>query len=130
MVHTVALFGEAEKGDYKTAYFCQTLSQLMDHLGEPPKESQGLHYAVQALLYRRNLIFFRVEEEGFSTQDYLLGLHFLENRQLIEELSAIFLPGVGDAGIIQATSPVCDVHKSLLITNESDFYDLITSTNY
>jgi hypothetical protein len=127
MAHTVALFGEAEKGEYRTAYFCQTLDQLAENLGHPPIESQGLHYAVQALLFRRNLIFFRVKEEGFSVQDYLLGLRFLENNQFVSNLVAIALPGVGDAAIIDATEPVCDIHNSFLICSESDMYDFLTS---
>lgn len=127
MAHTIALFGEAEKGEYRTAYFCQTLSQLSENLGHPPENSLGLYYAVQALLFRRNLIFFRVKEEGFSVQDYLLGIRFLENKQLVSSLSAICLPGVGDMEILDATEPVCCLYKSFLITTESDLYDFLTS---
>jgi len=71
--YSIAMFGEAEKGSFHTAYFCQNLPQLVDYLGHPPPHSKGLYYAVQALLFQRNLIFFRVEEEGFSYQDYFLG---------------------------------------------------------
>ena len=71
---TVALFGEAERGDFRTAYFCQSLHQLAEYFGNPPEDSLGLHYAVQALMHGRDLIFFRVEEEGYSRDDYLLGL--------------------------------------------------------
>ena len=127
MSYTVALFGEAEKGEFRTAYFCQSLAQLADNLGHPPDESRGLHLAVQALLYRRQLIFFRVMEEGFSLQDYLLGLRFLQNNQFVSNLSAICLPGVGDSEIINATEPVCHIHDSLLITTESDLYDYLTT---
>ncbi|MFT4552975.1 MAG: hypothetical protein ACI9S8_001607 [Chlamydiales bacterium] len=127
MAYTVALFGESEKGEYRTAYFCQTLTQLAENLGHPPIESQGLHLAVQTLLFRRNLIFFRVKEEGFSVQDYLLGLRFLENNQFVSNLAAICLPGVGDADIIEATEPVCDAHSSFLICSESDLYDFLTA---
>ncbi|MBB65378.1 MAG: hypothetical protein CMO81_09975 [Waddliaceae bacterium] len=126
MHHTVALFGEAERGDFRTAYFCESLPQLVDTLGHPPEDSMGLYYAVQALMYQRNLIFFRVPEEGYSRQDYLLGLRFLQNRDLIPKLSAICLPGVGDTEIIEATTPVCDIYNSLLILGENDLYDLLT----
>jgi hypothetical protein len=124
--HTVALFGEAEKGDYRTAYFCRTMAQLLDIFGNPPPNSCGLHYAVQALLYQRDLIFFRVREEGFSYQDYLLGLNELQKNETISELSAICLPGVGDVEIIEAIAPLCAIYHSILITNESDFYDYLT----
>ncbi len=126
MLHTVALFGEAEKGEFRTAYFCQTLAQLADNLGHPPGESKGLHYGVQALMMKRQLIFFRVEEEGFSAQDYLLGLRFLENQQLIPTLSAICLPGVGDKEIIDASVPICQSYSSFLILGEGDLYDYLT----
>lgn len=122
------MFGEAEKGDFRTAYFCRSLSELVDHLGHPPQGSTGLHYAVQTLLFRHRLVFFRVEEEGFSREDYLLGLEFLERQQLIADLSAICLPGVGDHEIIEASSPLCSQYNSLLITSEPDLYDYLTGT--
>jgi hypothetical protein len=122
---TLALFGEAEKGNYRTAYFCRNLPQLVDFFGNPPPHSRGLHYAVQALLYHRDLIFFRVKEEGFSYQDYLTGLNLLQ-RQNISQISAICLPGVGNSEILDAIAPICALYHSILITNEADFYDYIT----
>lgn len=123
--YTMALFGEAEKGEYRTAYFCRSLDQLLDVFGNPPPQSRGLHYAVQALLYHRDLIFFRVREEGFSHQDYMLGLKDLKNLSFLN-ISAICLPGVGDTEIIEAISPICAMYHSILITNEADFYDYLT----
>lgn len=128
MSYTVALFGEAAKGDFKTAYFCESIVQLSDIFGEPPPESRGLELAVQTLLFQRGLIFFRVHEEGFSTKDYLLGLQFLENKDFIPELSAICLPGVGNKEIIDASAPVCYTHKSCLILSEKDLYDYLTAS--
>jgi hypothetical protein len=124
--YTVALFGEAEKGDYQTPYFCRTTGQLLDYLGNPPPDTQGLYYAVQALLFRRSLIFFRVQQEGFSFQDYLLGLNFLNTHSAIPELAAVCLPGMGNAEVLEASESVCAQHHSILITNESDFYDYLT----
>lgn len=123
---TIALFGEAERGEFRTAYFCQSLPQLVDYLGNPPPESKGLYYAVQALLYHHQLIFFRVREEGFSLQDYLLGLRLLETDELLTKISAICIPGVGDSEIIRVVTPVCKVNHSILITTESDLYDFLT----
>lgn len=127
MRHKVFLFGEAEKGEFCTPLICKSLAQMADTLGNPPEESQGILYAVQALLYERELIFFRVKEEGFSTQDYMRGLKLLQNKESILTISAICMPGVGDAEIIQATSPVCSLHKSFLIINEKDLYDFLTN---
>ena len=42
MKQIVALFGEAEKGAYKKPHVVQKLPQLVDALGNPPAESEGL----------------------------------------------------------------------------------------
>lgn len=126
-VYTVAMFGEAEKGKYRTAYFCNTLPQLAEYLGHPPSQSRGLYYAVQTLLFKYNLIFFRVEEEGFSYQDYFLGLKMLETEKLFSDLAAICLPGVGDVEIIDAATPICLEYNSIIVTTESDLYDYLTT---
>ena len=126
MEYTVALFGEAQKGEYRSAYHCTSLEQLCEYFGEPPShDSRGLEFAVQALLYKRGVIYFRVHEEGFSIQDYLLGLNFLEKKELFPSISAIGLPGVGNEKIIEATDSLLDLHKSLLLLTECDLYDYL-----
>jgi hypothetical protein len=127
MHQVVALFGEAEKGAFKTPHILRALPQLVDQLGNPPKESEGLFFAVQAILYERELIYFRVAEEGFSKIDYLAGLKILQNRNKIRKINALCLPGVGDAEILQASNSVCHMHKSFLITSQKDLYDYLTS---
>lgn len=124
--YNIALFGEAEKGEYRTAHYCQSIPQLLDYFGHPPPESRGIFYAIQALLYNRGLIFFRVKEEGFSYEDYLLGLRLLQKQEMVSTLAAIYLPGVGDSEIIRAIKPICTLYHSILITNEGDFYDYLT----
>jgi hypothetical protein len=124
---TIALFGEAGRGEFQTAYYCKTLEQLCSFLGEPPsKDSLGLEFAIQALLYQRSVVYFRVHEEGFSTQDYLKGFTFLEKKELFPALSAICLPGVGNSQIIEATHPICNIHRSFLVLTEKDLYDYFT----
>jgi hypothetical protein len=125
--HTVALFGEAEKGRFQTPHFIQELSHLVDALGNPPSESQGIFFAVQTLLYQRTLIFFRVEEEGFSFSDYFHGLHYLQHQADIEALHALCLPGVGEPKVLEASQIVCEAHKCFLITTQKDLYDYLTS---
>ena len=127
MIYNIALFGESEKGRYQTAYYCETLPQLMEYLGHPPPESRGLYFAVQALMYEHRLIFFRVEEEGFSYHDYFLGLKLLEEELLSEELTAICLPGVGDVKLIEAVAPICEENNAFMIISEADLYDYLTS---
>ena len=126
MRHTIFLFGEAEKGDFCTPLLCKSLPQLADTFGNPPEESLGIMYAVQVLLYDRELVYFRVKEEGFSVPDYMRGIRMLENKEYYSHLTAICMPGVGDAEIITATSSICSTYRSLLITSEKDLYDLLT----
>ena len=129
MKSTVFLFGEAEKGEFGTPFICHSLPQLLENLGNPPEESQGIAYAVQTLLYNHDLIFCRVKEEGFSIKDYLKGLTLLKKKQLESQLHAIFIPGVGDEIIIKATIDVCFLYKSLLVLTEKDLYDYLTFSN-
>lgn len=96
-------------------------------LGNPPEQSRGIIFAVQSLLFDRELIFYRVKEEGFSTQDYMKGLKFLQSREVIPNLTAICMPGVGDAEILGATSSICSLHKSFLIIDQKDLYDYLTA---
>lgn len=124
---TVALFGETEKGEYHAAYFCNRLDQLVEYFGNPPLNSRGLIYAIQALLYHRDLIFFRVQEEGFSLEDYLFGVELLQKQKTLPQISAICMPGVGDSQIIQATSTLCAIYHSIIIINESDLYDYLAA---
>ena len=127
MRHVFFLFGEAEKGEYCKPYLCSNLEQLCDTFGNPPAESLGIHYAVQALLFHRELIFFRVEEEGYSLQDYQAGIKLLGDSQKISSLSAICMPGMGNSEIIESTSSVCNLYKSCLILSEKDLYDYLTT---
>ncbi|MBA3239556.1 MAG: hypothetical protein H0T62_14605 [Parachlamydiaceae bacterium] len=124
--YTVALFGEAEKGEYHTAYYCNNLEQLADNFGNAPLHSMGLYYAIQAVLYHRDILFFRVREEGFSIQDYYYGVKLLETQRSFPNISAICMPGVGNSKIIEAAAPLCAVHHSLLIISEADLYDYLT----
>jgi hypothetical protein len=126
MRRKIFLFGEAEKGDFCTPFLCKSLPQLAETFGNPPEESLGILYAVQTLMYERELIFFRVKEEGFSIPDYMRGIRLLENKDAFHDLAAICMPGVGDAEIIDATSPICSLYRSLLITTEKDLYDYLT----
>lgn len=126
MRQTIFLFGEAEKGDFCTPLVCRSLPQLAETFGNPPEESLGILYAVQALMFDRELIFFRVKEEGYSTSDYMRGIKLLKKKDAFHNLSAICMPGVGDAEIIDATNPICSIHHSLLITSEKDLYDYLT----
>jgi hypothetical protein len=121
-LYTIALFGEAEKGDYNTPYFCHTLNDLITQLGSPPENSRGLTFAIQAILYHRNLIFLRVQEEGFSTDDYFAGLKVLRACLIVPKVNAIYMPGVGEEKILREVKPLCHI----MITNGQDFYDYMT----
>lgn len=122
---TIVLFGEAEKGFFSTPIHCRSLTELATTLGNPPKDSIALHWAVQALMLHRDVVFIRVEEEGFSKKDYLMGLKGLEEND--HPMGALFMPGVGDPDILDAFHRLCEKRASVLITTESDLYDLIRS---
>ena len=126
MQHTIALFGEAERGQWAKPHVIKALPKLMELLGNPPENSQGLVFAIQALLYEREVIYFRVQEEGFSKEDYFSGLSHLKDREKIKQLHALCLPGVGDKTILNASDPICKLHRSHLIMTEKDLYDYLT----
>lgn len=126
MAYTIALFGEAEKGSFRRGYLCQDLVQLDKYFGSPPKDSKGLYCATQALLFQRHLIFFRVAEEGYSKEDYFLGLKFLQEQTVIPKVNAIWTPGVGDRELIEFIMLVCNFQQSIFITHEADFYDYLS----
>jgi len=127
MRQTVALFGEAEKGELASLIFIKSLTQLNEALGHPPLESRGIHFAIQFLLYEHELIYVRVKEEGFSTKNYIKGMKLLSNTKHVSHLTAICLPGVGDSRILDASSVVCEIHQAFLVTTEQDLYDYLTS---
>lgn len=127
IMYRIFLFGEAEKGRFCTPHPIHQLSQLLETLGHPPGDSQGIHYAVQALLFQRELIFFRVEQEGFSREDYQRGMQLLEQEGKNMQLTAICLPGVGDRQILDPMTPLCLQLDSLLIIREGDLFDYLTS---
>ena len=89
--------------------------------------ARGSFFAIQALLYNREIIFFRVTEEGFSHPDYAFGFKYLGDREKVKVVNALCLPVVGDKEILQASHPICEIHKSTLITTQKDLYDYLTS---
>jgi len=127
MRQVMVLFGEAEKGAFEFPYILQQLPQVVDLLGNPPPESEGLFYAVQGILYNREIIFFRVPEEGFSKFDYVNGLKSLESQVKDKRVNAICMPGVGDPEILSATKLLCHKHNSFLISSQKDLYDFLTT---
>ncbi len=123
------LFGEAEKGEYCTPFRLQSLIDLSEKFGNPPENSTGIDYAVQALLYERELVFYRVHEEGFCKEDYIRGVKLLDNYGKKMGISAICMPGVGDLQIIEAIAPICVSLKTILVLSEKDLYDYLTNAN-
>jgi hypothetical protein len=121
------VFGEAERGAYCMPFSCSSLEQLIDYCGNPPEGSAGISYGVQTLMYKRGLIYFRVEDEGFSTPDYMQGFRWLQKRELLTPLIAICLPGVGDSAILDAAIPACSIYQSSVVLSEKDLYDYLTS---
>ena len=108
MDFSIALFGAAEKGDLSTLYFCRNVEELFWLLGQPPQDSEGLHHAVQILSNGYTLIYHRVQEEGVSRDDYLLGFKLLQALPPdIPKLGALFLPRVGFCDVIDEGVQIC-----------------------
>jgi hypothetical protein len=126
MKGVIFLFGAAEKGATCQPLSLHSLDELLFQLGHPPEQSEGIHYAIQTLLFQYKLIYFRVGEEGFSYGDYMLGLRWLKKTAVEPHLSAICLPGVGDEEIIQGATSVCLQRQCMLILSEKDLYDYLT----
>ena len=122
----VAFFGEAEKGMLASPVHVKSVAQLADTFGHPPQESLGIPLAIQALLFERSVFFFRVQDEGFGTDDYLEGIHKLERHPHAVPLHALCMPGVGDSHILEATSRLVETQGTLLLTTEQDLYDYLT----
>lgn len=127
LISRIVLFGEAERGDFFNYHHCRTLAQLLETFGNPPPESRGIYYAIQALLYDFELLFFRVKEEGYSYQDYFRGLKLLGQSNYFAP-SALCAPGVGDASILDAMRPVCVRHNCIILFNEADLYDYLIAS--
>ncbi len=125
---SLLLFGEAERGAMCTPVRCNSLEELCALFGHPPEESQGINCAVQALLYQRELFFFRVHEEGFSHQDYLAGLECLKKGEPVRSPAAICMPGVGGGEILKASESICEALGALLLLSEQDLYDYLTES--
>ncbi len=127
MRRLIALFGEAKKGRIATPSWIKSMTQLNEQYGNPPKESFGLFFAIQFLLYDNELVYIRVRDEGFSQKDYFKGMKELIDKKQILHLSGICLPGVGDSAIIDAAISICKEHRCFMITTERDLYDYLTS---
>jgi hypothetical protein len=125
MRQVIALFGEAEKGSWDKPHRVKELPELIDILGNPPPDSEGLFFAIQAVLYKRDVVYFRVQDEGFSKEDYFLGLKHLKNKDSFKELHAICMPGVGDTEILNVANHICEIHKTVLLISQKDLFDYL-----
>lgn len=129
MGYSLVLFGEAEKGEMQAFTPCHNVDELLEKLGHPPPNTLGIYYAIQALLYSRQLLFFRVREEGFSAEDYLKGLWLLQEEELGRQLQAVCMPGVANEEILREVWPFCKQRGTALVVSESDLYDYLTQSS-
>ncbi len=127
MKKVIALLGESEFGKFHYPYFCNSLEQLVITLGNPPQDSKGLDFAIQAIMYERDIIYFRVNEEGYSTDDYVYSFKIIKNRKKIKKLDAICIPGLSDKELISELDPICKLHSAIMITTQKDLFDYLLS---
>jgi hypothetical protein len=123
---SVFIFGAAEKGAFCKPIFLSSVEELLDTLGHPPSSSEGIYYAIQTLLFKIPLTYFRVAEEGLDLSDYMAGLKWLKKTPQTCSPSALCLPGTSHPEILQAAFSICHLHESLLIISEKDLYDCLT----
>lgn len=124
---TIFLFGASEKGVFRTPIHLYTIEELFNRLGSMPTHTEGIYYAIQALLFEKNLIFYRIEEEGSNLEDYRQGIRLLKQQPFQTTLSAICMPGMSDEEIVHEILPICYMYQSLLVVSEKDLYDYLTS---
>ena len=125
---TILIFGESKEGEFHKFLFLKTLPDLAEALGEPTETGLGVHIAIQSILSNRDVLFYKVKEEGFHADHYLLGFKQLENEFHSTPLAAIALPGVSSANILELASSLCNQHRSIILFNEKDLYDLMTQS--
>jgi len=122
----IFLFGAAEKGELCKPIYLHSLDQLLEILGNPPETSEGILCAIQALLLNNSLIYFRVEEEGFSYENYLKGFRLLHKEGLIMKVSAVCMPGMANSEIWDVLLPICRNFRIIILMSEKDLYDYLT----
>lgn len=125
---TIALFGEAEKGEFVIPQFYTSIPRLLEGVGHPPGSSLGIHFAIKALMHEQKLLFFRVKEEGFSMSDYSEGFWMIKKQPLTFELGAICAPGLGDGELVDEVASICRKRGSVLILSQQDLYDYLFSS--
>jgi hypothetical protein len=126
MKHFISIFGVAEQGNLYKHIALKSLEDLLLTLGHPTEGSQAIEIAVQSLMYKHPILFYRVQEEGFENDAYLKGLEALKKQNLKSPLSAVALPGVSSQEVIDQAVAFCKKQGSILIMHQKDFYDYIT----
>jgi hypothetical protein len=128
MCARVVVFGEASKGAFCQLYRPRSLIELEAQLGHPPDGSAGLYLATQTMLLNHELCFWRVDEEGYSVEDYHAGAQQLAQLDLTHRgFDALGLPGVGDEAVIELIEKALRGVRPLLLLRESDLYDYLSS---
>lgn len=125
MNNSIALLGESEKGRFLYPYFCKNLEELISYLGNPPKDSKGIDFAIQAIMYERDIVYFRVQEEGYFIKDYFQCLEIIKNK--IKKIDAICIPKVSNKEVIEKSSLICKSLSSIIITTKEDLFDYLLS---
>ncbi len=126
---TILIFGESQKGELQKFLFLKTLPDLAEALGEPTETGLGIHMAIQAMLFNQSVLFYKVKEEGFNIDHYLMGFKLLEKEFTSILLTAIALPGASSPPILEIADSLCKLHKSLILFNEKDLYDFMTRSS-
>ncbi|PCI77823.1 hypothetical protein COB21_02380 [Candidatus Aerophobetes bacterium] len=122
----IALFGEAQRGNFSRLVTLHTLEKLHDTFGMPPPLSKGIWLSIQLLMQNEIIYFYRIEEEGFSYPHYHEGLKLLDSQQTQYPLKALCMPGLGDRIMVGKATEFCKKHSIIFLCTEEDFYDYVT----
>ncbi len=123
----IFIFGQAEKGVFCRPTYIKQVPDLFSQFGHPPEHSLGIPFAIQTLLLHKPCIFFRVEEEGYSFNDYLKGLDILKSDWEHMRLDAVGIPGVGSGELIEKAERFCFKKRSLILLSQKDLFDYLTT---
>ena len=115
----IAIFGESKAGEFNKLFSIKTLPDLATHLGEPTETGVAIHMAIQALLCKQQLLFYKVREEGGHSDQYLPGFKLIKTA-----ITAIALPGVSSPTLLESAKRLAP----LLILTEQDLYDFMTQS--
>lgn len=121
----IACFGQTSKGRFGQPYYLKNAKSILSILGKVPEDTLGMPFALEMLKAHKDILFFRVAEEGLSLDDYLRGLQFLKKNCIQKRLLGIYLSGCFDKEVVSLAVRICNWHKSILLATQKEMIDYL-----